>query len=219
MLKKLAQRIHKGEKGITGLETAIILIAFVVVAAVFAYTALSAGLFSTQKSQEAIYSGLEEAQSTVEIKGAVIAKAENTGASGYVSQLTFTVANALGGEPMDFTEPTADTVDNDGLADADSDNVVVISYIDQNQRVEDLYWTISKLGDADADDLLEQDEKFQITIGNATAGASGGNLVNALEPNLLANKAFTIELKTPRGAVMTFERTTPAYIDSVMNFN
>ena len=219
MLKKLAQRIHKGEKGITGLETAIILIAFVVVAAVFAYTALSAGLFSTQKSQEAIYSGLQEAQSTIEIKGAVIAKAENTGPDGYVSQLTFTVANALGGEPMDFTEPTADTVDNDGLADADSDNVVVISYIDQNQRVEDLYWTISKLGDTDADDLLEQDEKFQITIGNATAGASGGNLVNALEPNLLANKTFTIELKTPRGAVMTFERTTPAYIDSVMNFN
>ena len=39
----------RSEKGITGLETAIILIAFVVVAAVFAYTALSAGLFSTQK--------------------------------------------------------------------------------------------------------------------------------------------------------------------------
>ena len=58
-------------KGITGLETAIILIAFVVVAAVFAYTALSAGLFATQKSQEAVYSGLKEAQSTLELKGAL----------------------------------------------------------------------------------------------------------------------------------------------------
>ena len=47
MLNKFLKR----EKGITGLETAIILIAFVVVAAVFAYTALSAGLFATQKSQ------------------------------------------------------------------------------------------------------------------------------------------------------------------------
>jgi len=34
MLRKLANRIHRGERGITGLETAIILIAFVVVAAV-----------------------------------------------------------------------------------------------------------------------------------------------------------------------------------------
>ena len=53
----LRKKLHlfTGERGITGLETAIILIAFVVVAAVFAYTVLSAGLFSTQKSQEAIY--------------------------------------------------------------------------------------------------------------------------------------------------------------------
>ena len=44
------KKFFRHEKGITGLETAIILIAFVVVAAVFAYTALSAGLFATQKS-------------------------------------------------------------------------------------------------------------------------------------------------------------------------
>ncbi len=73
MMKKLLGQVHHGQRGITGLETAIILIAFVVVAAVFAYTVLSAGLFSTQKSQEAVYSGLEEARSTMEIKGSVVA--------------------------------------------------------------------------------------------------------------------------------------------------
>lgn len=217
-MKKLFNRIHRGEKGITGLETAIILIAFVVVASVFAYTALSAGLFSTQKSQEAIYSGLETAQSTMELKGSVIAKAENTGATGYLSQLTFTLSNALGGEPIDFTAPTADG-SNTGLAASASDNVVVISYIDQDQRVEDLYWTLTRLGNADTDSLLESNEKFQITIGNATAAAGGGNLVDALNPNLLVNKSFTIEIKSPKGAVMTFERTTPSYIDSVMSLN
>ena len=30
---------------------------------------------------------------------------------------------------------------------------------------------------------------------------------------------FTIEVKTPNGAVLTLERTTPAVIDSVMNLN
>ena len=217
MLRKLVSP-HKGERGITGLETAIILIAFVVVAAVFAYTVLSAGLFSTQKSQEAIYSGLEEAQSTLEIKGGVIAKAENTGANGYLSQVTLTVSNALGGEPINFTAPVAASA-NTGISDTSSNNVVVISYIDQDQRVEDLYWTVTKLGNADTDDLLESNEKFQITIGNDIATQAGGNLVDALSPDLGVSKSFTIEIKTPVGAVLTFERTTPAYIDSVMHLN
>ncbi len=71
--KRYFKNIYKAQKGITGLETAIILIAFVVVAAVFAYTVLSAGLFSTQKSQEAVYSGLAETQNTIDLKGAVVA--------------------------------------------------------------------------------------------------------------------------------------------------
>lgn len=217
MLKNILKQLHRSEKGITGLETAIILIAFVVVAAVFAYTVLSAGLFSTQKSQEAVYSGLEQVQSTMEIKGAVIAKAENTGASGYLSQLTFTVANAIGGESVDFTAPTADG-SNTGAAASGSNNVVVISYTSEDQRVEDLYWTKTELS-GDGDNLLEEGEKFQLTIGNATAGAGGGNLVDALNPNLLVNKAFTIELKTVKGAVITFQRTTPAFIDAVLTLN
>ena len=37
--------VTRKDKGITGLETAIVLIAFVVVASVFAFTILSAGVF------------------------------------------------------------------------------------------------------------------------------------------------------------------------------
>ena len=97
MPNRLLKKMLGDEKGITGLETAIILIAFVVVAAVFAYTVLSAGLFSTQKGQEAVYSGLKEARSTVELRGWVIATANSTGASGTIKQLNFTLSNALGG--------------------------------------------------------------------------------------------------------------------------
>ncbi len=43
---KALKKILEGQAGITGLETAIILIAFVTVAAVFGYAVLSAGLFS-----------------------------------------------------------------------------------------------------------------------------------------------------------------------------
>jgi flagellin-like protein len=40
--RKMLKKFSRYEKGIAGLETAIILITFVVVAAVFAYTTLSA---------------------------------------------------------------------------------------------------------------------------------------------------------------------------------
>jgi len=208
MLKKFLNH----EKGITGLETAIILIAFVVVAAVFAYTALSAGLFSTQKSQEAVYSGLREAQSTLELRGGVIAVADSTGSSGNISQLKLVVASVLGGDPVDFTEPT--DANNDGIADLDSENVVVINYQDQSQTADDICWTISKLGNSDADDLLEDYERFEITIG----GDSGlGDLMDALTTPLSVKTEFNIEILPPGGATLNIERTTPAWIDDIVN--
>ncbi|MDD4858697.1 MAG: hypothetical protein PHR56_00615 [Dehalococcoidales bacterium] len=210
-------RMHRGQKGITGLETAIILIAFVVVAAVFAYTALSAGLFSTQKSSEAVYAGLKEAQSTLELRGSVIATANATGASGTIKQITFTVSNVLHGEPLDFTAPTA-AASATGVANATSNNVVVISYIDAYQRVDDLYWTVTKLGKDDGDDILEDTEKFQITVGGDTAGVAPGNLIDALaSTDLGPNTKFSLEIRPPNGAVLVIERTTPPIIDTIMN--
>jgi len=209
-------KYFKHEKGITGLETAIILIAFVVVAAVFAYTALSAGLFSTQKAQEAVYSGLKEAQSTLELRGGLVATAGTTGANGTIKQISFVVSNVLGGEPIDFTQPTASS-ENNGRADTTSSNKVIINYIDSDQTVTDLFWTCTALGTTNGNALLETGEKFQITIGGATESVAGGNLLDALTTHLTVNKTFTLEIVTNAGAVLTLERTTPPYIDTKMN--
>jgi archaeal flagellin FlaB len=211
----MLKRFLRHEKGITGLETAIILIAFVVVAAVFAYTALSAGLFSTQKSQEAVYSGLREAQSTVELKGGIIATGGTIGATGSVKQISFVVSNALGGESIDFTQPTA-PVTATGIA-AGTANKVVINYIDDDQTVNNLFWTVNKLGNDSGDYLLSSGEKYEITVGGTDNTTAPGNLVNALNPDLTVNKTFSLVLVTPAGAVLNIERTTPAYIDTVMN--
>jgi flagellin FlaB len=210
-------KLFKHEKGITGLETAIILIAFVVVAAVFAYTALSAGLFATQKSQEAVYSGLKEAQSTLELRGGVIATANTIGDNGTIKQISFTVANVLGGEPIDFTPPDEDTSVN-GTASSTSTNKVVINYIDKDQTVKNLFWKVTPLGNDNDNYLLEQNEKFQITVGSDTLGTDGGNLANALISYPLGvNKTFTLEVVGPAGAVLQIERTTPATISRIMN--
>jgi flagellin FlaB len=211
MLKKFLRH----EKGITGLETAIILIAFVVVAAVFAYTALSAGLFSTQKGQEAVYSGLKEARSTIELRGAVIATAPAVGATANISQISFTVASVLGGEPVDFTPPSGGTL---GTANGTA-NKVIINYVDQDQTITNLYWTATALGKDNGNYLLETDEKFQITIGATSNTSAPGNLLNALDvAHLLGvNKTFSLVVVTPVGAVLEIERTTPPYMDLIMN--
>lgn len=64
-LKRALYKLHKQEGGLTGLETAIVLIAFVTVAAVFGYAVLSAGIFSTEKAKESVYEGMQEAKSTM----------------------------------------------------------------------------------------------------------------------------------------------------------
>jgi flagellin FlaB len=188
MLKKLAGKMHRDERGITGLETAIILIAFVVVASVFAYTVLSAGVFSSQKGQEAVYTGLEQARSTLELKGDAVATANATA----ITQLIFSVGNALDGEAIDLTDTTGN-------------NVTVISYSSSTNRTEELDWASSPQGWGDSDSLLEAGEMFEITVDMTTAGESIGTY-----------KTFALEVKPPTGSALIIERTTPAALDAVM---
>ena len=68
-------RRARDERGITGLETAIILIAFVVVAAVFAFVVLSTGLFSSERSRESVYAGLAKTRGTMELSSSIVGRA------------------------------------------------------------------------------------------------------------------------------------------------
>ena len=64
-------RALRSARGITGIETAIILIAFVVVASVFAYAVLSAGIFSAEKGKEAVHTGVDRAASSIDLVGSM----------------------------------------------------------------------------------------------------------------------------------------------------
>ena len=64
-------RALRSARGVTGLETAIILIAFVVVASVFAYVVLSAGIFAANASKDAVSSGVDTAASSIELVGSM----------------------------------------------------------------------------------------------------------------------------------------------------
>ena len=56
---EMNKRGTRAQRGITGLETAIVLIAFVVVASVFAFTILSAGVFASEANKQTIHAGLK----------------------------------------------------------------------------------------------------------------------------------------------------------------
>ena len=200
MLKRLAKTMRRDERGITGLETAIILIAFVVVASVFAYTVLSAGIFSSQKAQEAVYTGLQHARSTLELKGDVVAESTG-GANGAVQSLVICVASALNGEKIDLTAP----INDGGLAGNDSMNVVVVSYSSAGNRTDDLAWTATQLGKGNGDDMLDPGETFEMTIDLTGAG----EIISTYH-------TFSVEIKPPVGAVLVVERTTPAALDEYM---
>ncbi len=200
MLTRLAKTMRRDERGITGLETAIILIAFVVVASVFAYTVLSAGIFSSQKGQEAVYTGLQTARSTLSMKGNMVAHSNGNS----VTELVICVANALNGASIDLTGPGNDT----GKAAGNSSNVVVVSYSDSAQRVDDLYWTTTQMGTGNGDKILDPGETFEMTIDlQAVAGGVG------------TYKTFDIDIKPPIGSVLVIERTTPAALAPWMILN
>jgi flagellin FlaB len=190
VFSRLVQRINREQRGITGLETAIILIAFVMVASVLAYVVLSAGLFSSQKAKEAIHAGLAETRSTVDVKGNVLAKVSDN----VVTEVYFTVGSVSGGEAIDFTDTS------------EGNNVVIISYNDDYQYISSVNWTMRKLTAMNDDNLLDENELFQITVD-----------LSGVSANLTAYKTFALEVKPPKGAVLTVERTIPAKVNDIIN--
>lgn len=63
----------------TGLEAAIVLIAFVTISSVFSFVVLNAGFMSTQKTQEVVHAGVDQAASTLQIQGDVYGSADTPG--------------------------------------------------------------------------------------------------------------------------------------------
>src|SRR3970040_160442 len=88
------------ERGITGLETAIVLIAFVVVAAVFAFVVLSTGLFSSERGKETVYAGLQKTCGSMALTGGVIATSDGT----QITDLTFGLTLAAGGDAVNLDQ-------------------------------------------------------------------------------------------------------------------
>ena len=109
----------KQDNAFTGLEAAIVLIAFVVVAAVFSYVMLGAGFFATQKAQEVTYAGIQQTTSNMYLVGQIYGVMDESDPSNpQLTVLSFKIGVPEGGQPQDVKDLRLLFSKNDGLPTA-----------------------------------------------------------------------------------------------------
>ena len=187
-MKSNGRKFQKNNAAFTGLEAAIVLIAFVVVAAVFSYVMLGAGFFTSQKSKEVVHTGVDQATSSIQTSGDIT----GIGAGGVVTGVYVTLSLTAGNNPVDM-------------------NRLVVSYKDSAHYSPKMTYTsvwIASNEDTTApftgdDGMLDQFEKVRINIDTAAM-------------TLGTNTQFTLEIKPPAGAILPITLTTPPVIKAAM---
>ena len=187
------------QRGVTGLETAIVLIAFVVVAAVFAFTVITTGLFSSEKAGETANSGLGEASTSLTPKGAVVANANN--GKDVIATVKFKLTNS-GADAVGLVP--ASTL----LTYSDANNLVTLvraNDINGTGATTPWWWSDWKLGTGDA---VDSGEVVEITVGLFTAVDS---TTTVFEGGAFATGDLTLTVAAGGGALFTVGDTI--YID------
>ena len=198
------KRFYRDESGITGLETAIILIAFIVVAAVFAFTIMTTGLFSTEKAKTTAQAGISEASSTFAMKGGVTGQAP-AGLT-HISSISFQVTLAAGAEDVDitlnrlaFTYTDSSNIQSAAGAAAIAGGAIMTGVVRTTITGTD-------------DNLLASGEVVQFTISLREAAG-------AFTTPLVANTDFRIEIIPSKGGSLILQRRTPVALKRVMNLD
>jgi len=191
------RKLLKAKKGIVGIEAAIVLIAFVVIAAALSYVVINMGFFATQKTKDTIGSGVDEATSALQLDGSIIAKT-GSGATN-LSYIIVPVKLSVGKSMVDL-----------------GNNTVVVSVYLPDATLLNIYNGTSTATDWTAlmNDVGDDQAKFAIFNGD------GDTVLESTEKAFLAvhlgsgnevaeYQTIKIEVKTGRGASLTVVRTAP----------
>ena len=190
-------KIGKNDKAFTGLEAAIVLIAFVVVAAVFSYVMLGAGFFTSQKAKEVVHTGVDMATSSVQTSGDIIAN--GSPGDNKVNTIVLTLQLTAGQNPIDLSKTI--------ISFQDSKQYVATAWdgnsLDAKTGAGDSISWIHPLDPANP--LLENGEMAQVTV-------DVGSYTSAVGPN----DQITLTVIPPTGATLPITVTVPAAIHSTM---
>jgi archaeal flagellin FlaB len=175
---------HNNSDAFTGLEAAIVLIAFVVVAAVFSYVVLGAGFFTTQKAQEAIYKSVEQSTSNLLLIGNVYGlSADNIS----ITEIRFSIGLAPGAPPIDLTK----------LKVAFSTPNTPPIILNQGSTSNETAFTTKEGGVGPSLTAMTQNQQIEIAF-NVTP--------------VPANTRINLEIRPSVGAALPFAKTTGATI-------
>jgi flagellin FlaB len=219
----LIQKGHRHtHRGIIGIESAIVLIAFVIVAAALAFVVLNMGFATTQKAKTTIISSLGEAGSSLSVSGKVTAIA-NVAAS-QVNATSIPLKITSGGDSINLDNSTvsikylSNNVEYDNilvatltsrtyanLSEAFEGAITAPTWQVTQNPVNDtaanpntfaiIYWTIAAQNPPNA--ILEQGEHAVIGIGYRSID----------KPSSLDK--IRAEVLLPSGATLTVERNIP----------
>ena len=181
---------NRNEDGFTGLEAAIVLIAFVVVAAVFSYVVLGAGFFTTQKSQQVVHAGVTQAASNILVKGNVYGLSND---SLSIQTIQFDIGLAAGGIPIDVTKVVY-TFSQPGIPPRNYDQSLVLPPTLPVVGT----WRIVGQSSNNPGNLLKEGSYYSVQL---TPNAS-----------LQSRGTFTLEVKPENGAALGLDRNIPAGI-------
>jgi len=219
----LIQKGHgHSHRGIIGIESAIVLIAFVIVAAALAFVVLNMGFSTTQKAKTAIIAAVEEAGSSLEISGKI------TGA-GNIPENKLNATNIplkiVSGGATSNLDGNFTTVKFIGSA-VEYDNVYTFgplfngSYVNASMawtQVQNLGWITAAqhpyTGTGVSPPQTLGIMYWTINLNNNTILDIGEHVVLSINyanndrPGSLDQVAW--EVSTPRGAPMTVDRTIP----------
>jgi flagellin FlaB len=201
------KRLLSREEAFTGLEAAIVLIAFVVVAAVFSYVVLGAGFFTTQKSQQVVHQGVQQASSSIEILGNVYGLdmtqilAPGTGGK-QIDYVNFTLGLAPGGMPIDMTKVTM-VFANQSVRQDIGQPIPPLPF-NTNTAPPAGNWSIAKVTNGNTNSYLESGEQFDIVVHLIESTAS-----------IAPRDQFTLEIKPIIGPSLSIARTAPGGVNGV----
>jgi len=199
----MLNKLRKNKKGIVGIEAAIVLIAFIIIAAALSYVVINMGFYTTQKTKETMASGLEESTSALLLDGVVTGKTNAT--VGEIEYLIIPVKLSVGKTALDLKNESV--VVSIYLSDATLMDIYEGADLTDNTTWADLSTALSLGGDeakfaiyndnGKNNKLLEPTEKAFLVV-----YLGSGHTLEDYE-------TVKIEVKTAVGATLTVVRTAP----------
>jgi archaellin len=199
-------------KSITGLSAAIVMIAFITVASVFAYTVINLGFLATQKSQEVIVGGLQGASAALVLDGPVYGYSNQEGSTANITTVIFWLKTAPGVDSVDINMTTIGFENARGAWPSiyDSGNhdlTYTLAGITYTARYSGGKTACRIEWETGSGMVLNRNGKVRVTIDLTALTA-----VSTMAGEVMKNEQFAVILKPPLGPFLEIVRYAPAEV-------